>query len=243
VSEHYIALGDSIAMDFYAGGPGCGAASLLHRDNGAFPGFEGHDLSTFLPDLALLNFAADGAVSAAVSLGQAPLLAEVEGEIRVVTLTAGRDDFLGIWGAELLTGEIVARDLSVMLEEILAEVREVAGEAALVMVGNVFDPTDGTGDFEALGIEEWEDGLHILELVNQTIEDVADDHDALLVDIHARFLGHGLAADDADHPHHDPEDPTSWYVQTVEPNNRGASEVRRLFWERVEEMFPDAARC
>jgi lysophospholipase L1-like esterase len=243
LSQHYIALGDSLSTDTYAGGPGCGASSLLYRDNGVFPGFVGRDLRTLVPDLRFLNFAADGAVSAAISLGQAPFLADVPGDVRVVTLTAGRDDLLGIWGAELQTGEIMARDLAVMLDEILGEVRDAAGEDALILVGNVYDPTDGTGDFEALGVEEWEDGLLVLDLVNGTIEDAADDHDALLVDIHGHFLGHGLAADDPEHPGHDPSDPTGWYVQTVEPSDRGASEIRRAFWERVEEMFPDAARC
>ena len=60
---------------------------------------------------------------------------------------------------------------------------------------------------------------------------------------HRRHCGRGDQAEDPDHPRHEPLDPSSWYVQTIEPNDRGASEVRRLFWERVEEMFPEAARC
>lgn len=154
--------------------------------------------------------------------------------IRVVTVTAGRDDWLQIWGAETQTGEIAARDLAVQLDEVLSEVRRLAGDDALVLVANIPDPTDGTGDWEAIAGETWEDGLLVLELFNRTIENVADDHDAETVDLHGRFLGHGLAAIDPDHPRHDPDDPSVWFVEGVELNGRGASELRRLFLETLE---------
>ena len=107
-------------------------------------------------------------------------------------------------------------------------------------MGNIYDPTDGVGDYEEFGTRDWNDGHLILDLFNRTLADAADEHDALIADIHAHFLGHGFAVDDPSHPHHDPDDPTSWYIQRSEANDRGASEIRRLFWQRVEEMFPAA---
>ena len=46
-SEVYVALGDSISIDLYAGGPGRGGASLLARNRDVdFPDWRGHDVAT-----------------------------------------------------------------------------------------------------------------------------------------------------------------------------------------------------
>ena len=53
----YAALGDSMSIDHYAGGPGRGAASLLWRNrDDDFPAWAGHDLTAHHPavQLALL---------------------------------------------------------------------------------------------------------------------------------------------------------------------------------------------
>ncbi|MEW6357007.1 MAG: SGNH/GDSL hydrolase family protein [Planctomycetota bacterium] len=231
----YVALGDSISIDDYAGGPGCGAASLLHKNLPHFPEFEGRDLATRFPGIRLELLAADGAKAPDVADMQLYHLSRVEGEILLCTVTCGGNDLLGIYGADLQVGEVAAQDLRLHLDEILAEVRRAAGPDCLLIVGNIYDPTDGTGDPELFGGVEWPDGIPILHHFNEAIEDVALDHDAALVDIHAHFLGHGCAADDPDNPLHNPDDPTLWYEQVIEPNARGASEVRRLFWLRVEE--------
>ncbi|NOZ21478.1 MAG: hypothetical protein GXP25_10370 [Planctomycetes bacterium] len=234
----YVALGDSISIDDYAGGPGCGAASLLHRNLPRFAEFAGKDLSSRFPGIGIELLAADGAKAPDVVSAQLYHLGRVEGEIAVATVTCGGNDLLGIYGADLQVGEVAAQDLRHYLDEILAEVRNVAGPDCLLIVGNIYDPTDGTGDPDLFGGVEWPDGLQILDHFNEIIEDVAYDHDAVVVDIHAHFLGHGCGAADPGNPHHNPDDPALWYEQVIEPNGRGASEVRRLFWERVAEHFP-----
>jgi len=57
----YAALGDSISIDEYAGGPGLGGASLLaHNQDDTFPQWRGRDLATVHPDLRYLLIAVDG---------------------------------------------------------------------------------------------------------------------------------------------------------------------------------------
>jgi hypothetical protein len=47
VTVLYAALGDSMSIDLYAGGPGRGAASLLHTNRDAdFPDWAGRDLAS-----------------------------------------------------------------------------------------------------------------------------------------------------------------------------------------------------
>jgi hypothetical protein len=58
----YAALGDSMSIDDYAGGPGRGAASLLWRNrDDDFPAWAGRDLTTRDPTARLVLLASDGA--------------------------------------------------------------------------------------------------------------------------------------------------------------------------------------
>ena len=71
VSQHlavYAALGDSMSIDDYAGGPGRGAASLLWRNRDRdFPAWAGRDLTTRDPTARLALLASDGATSTTVA--------------------------------------------------------------------------------------------------------------------------------------------------------------------------------
>jgi hypothetical protein len=61
----YAALGDSMSIDDYAGGPGRGAASLLWRNRDHdFPAWAGRDLTACDPTARLALLASDGATSA-----------------------------------------------------------------------------------------------------------------------------------------------------------------------------------
>jgi hypothetical protein len=61
---HYAALGDSISIDDYAGGPGRGGASLLfaNRDDD-FPEWRGRDLASADGNCAFSQLATDGATT------------------------------------------------------------------------------------------------------------------------------------------------------------------------------------
>ena len=51
----YVALGDSISIDSYAGGPGRGGPTLLARNrDDDFPDWSGRDLATIRPDLGFV---------------------------------------------------------------------------------------------------------------------------------------------------------------------------------------------
>ena len=69
----YTALGDSMSIDVYAGGPGRGAASLLHRNRDAdFPDWTGRDLASL--GYTALDLTYDGATTAGVLERQLPRL-------------------------------------------------------------------------------------------------------------------------------------------------------------------------
>jgi acyl-CoA thioesterase I len=80
-----------------------------------------------------------------------------------------------------------------------------------LLVGTVYDPTFGDDSRNFLGVEA-RIARRNHRRVNEVLAEVAGRHGAL-ADLHAHFLR---------------GDP-SWYVHTIEPSLRGASEVRRVF--------------
>ena len=85
MSGVYVALGDSMSIDDYAGGAGRGAASLLYRNCDAdFPEWAGRELAA--TGLQAQILARDGATAADVLGQQLPL---IEQPPAVVTLTMG----------------------------------------------------------------------------------------------------------------------------------------------------------
>src|SRR3954453_1826010 len=91
----YVALGDSISIDDYAGGPGRGGASLLARNrDDDFPAWRGHDLGGRPFHL----LATEGATSRTLLEIQLPRLERSGVHPSIVTLTIGGNDVLGWYG-------------------------------------------------------------------------------------------------------------------------------------------------
>ena len=70
---HYVALGDSISIDDYAGGPGRGGAGLLFRNrDDDFPQWRGRDLVSSDPDAVFVPLVMDGATCDTLERVQLP---------------------------------------------------------------------------------------------------------------------------------------------------------------------------
>lgn len=224
----YVALGDSMSIDYYAGGAGWGAASLLHRNRDAdFPAWAGRDLaSTGLKGLVL---ATDGAMAADVLEHQLPLISEPPA---VITITMGGNDLLTAWGddaaAKAAIGEVIEAG-----EIILARLG-AAGSASRIVISTVYDPSDGTG---SIGSGElmmsWPSGLAALGELNAALAGLAARHGAALADVHARFLGHGVTAGNPSQLLAMPASRDLWYCEAIEPNAWGADQIRRTWWDAL----------
>ena len=107
------------------------------------------------------------------------------------------------------------------------------GSEAPIVVTTVYDPSDGSGDAARPGLPPWPQALDLLAELNQALWALAEDHHALVADVHAGFLGHCLAAGDPTQPHPRPADRGLWYCGLVEPNAWGASEICASFWETL----------
>jgi hypothetical protein len=103
----------------------------------------------------------------------------------------------------------------------------------IVVVGNVYDPSDGTADATKVGLPPWPDVVHVLAELNTMLADVATEQGAALADIHGRFLGHGLTRGNPAQADARPADRDLWYRHVIEPNAWGADGVRAAFWQAL----------
>ena len=189
----YAALGDSMSIDDYAGGPGRGAASLLWRNRDRdFPAWAGRDLTTRDPTARLVLLASDGATSTTVAGQQLGRLPRLGLRPTLATVTMGGNDLLAAYG----DATAARRALATVVDNgrlVLSTLRALMGPQAPIVVATVYDPSDGSGDAGRLGLPPWPEALELLAELNRGLRALADEHKALVADVHGRFLGHGLA--------------------------------------------------
>jgi lysophospholipase L1-like esterase len=230
-----VALGDSMSTDHY---PTCdvrdldlppdrldplGAASLLYRnDDVRWPEFRGRDQRYRSPGIEFLNLAEDGAMIDDITTEELARLGQDSDDPEILlTLTAGGNDLLDALVARRPLDKAVGR-ITRHYTELVESIREELSRATLVLT-TVYDPTDGTGTLP--GLEAY--GRLPLEYLRQFNDHVREmarvTPRALLADVHRHFLGHGVSAPLSERWY--------WHRNLIEPNARGASEIRRVWWE------------
>jgi lysophospholipase L1-like esterase len=245
----YYALGDSMSIDLYpaldAGevevavalerDPSAGtvaplgAASLLYQnDDARWPEEQGGDLVSRYPGMVLHNLAADGATIGDVFGDQLPQLDESD-EGTLVTLTVGGNDLLSAFAnrprVSLL--EAIARDVAEAYELLLDTVRR-ARPNSLILLTTIYDPSDRMGRIPGVLEEAGKLPLAVLDGLNARIRTLASGTpQAALADVYGHFLGHGASAPE--------EDRWYWRRSLIEPNALGASEMRRVWRDVLDE--------
>ncbi|WP_222263074.1 SGNH/GDSL hydrolase family protein [Modestobacter marinus] len=233
-----MALGDSISIDDYAGGPGRGGASLLvaNRDDD-FPEWRGRDLRTALTDVTFSLLATDGATTRTLVDGQLPRLAALRVRPTLVTVTIGGNDLLGAYGDTAAARTVIDR-VAAGLARALTEIAGHLAPFGRVVVGTVYDPSDGTGDAVRLGLPAWPDAVAVLGELNDRLREVALGHGAGVAEIARHFHGHGLLAGDPGRREARPAERDLWFCNLIEPNAWGAGGVREAFWAAVRPVDP-----
>lgn len=250
---HYLALGDSVSIDLYpaldagetdvavalervptAGAVApIGAASLLHRnDDARWPEFTGRDIISRAPHARHTNLSQDGATIGDVFGEQLPAVEE-SGEPTLVTLTLGGNDLLSTLAAGP-SPKLFRR----IVEDIGAAYEHLVGELAarlpyaLLLLATVYDPTDRTGRLPGLAETGAPLPLQHLDALNRRIRQIAAaTPTARVAEVYGHFLGHGVAAAE--------EDRWYWRRSLIEPSAAGASEVRRVWLEAIEQADLD----
>ena len=246
--RRYVALGDSVSIDLYpaldagetdvavalernadAGAIApLGAASLLFRNSeDHWPDDMGNDLSSLYPGIELHNLAQDGATVGDV-FGEQLSLLDGSDEPTLITLTLGGNDLLSAYGsrpARKLLDRIV-HDIAEAYDFLVDQLRAKYTDGTLI-VATVYDPSDQTGRIPGVYDDAGKLPLDVLDTLNDHIRALAaGTPNVLLADVHGRFLGHGVTAAESDRWY--------WKRSLIEPNARGASEIRHLWLETLQ---------
>lgn len=230
----YVALGDSISIDKYAGGDGRGGASLLARNrDDDFPDWRGRDLQTLHGGLRWGVLATDGGTTQTLLSEQIPHLERLRPDPSIVTLTIGGNDVLSRHGDTRGALDVVSA-VRAGVAQALERVRRLLAAGGAVIVGTVYDPSDGTGDAPSVGLPPWPEVVEVLASLNEALRAVAGEHGARVADIHGQFFGHGLSRGNPAQGDPRPPDRDLWYCNVIEPNAWGASGVRAAFWDALE---------
>jgi lysophospholipase L1-like esterase len=173
---------------------------VVRNDDRLFPEFRGQDLTARRPG-RLEHRAVDGATVEGLQRQVAGMKAPAGPAVALLTV-GGNDLLRGLAADEGAGMRAFERTLNAFVR--VLPVRPL-------LVGTVYDPTFGDDSRNFLGVEA-RIARRNHRRVNEILAEVAGRHGAL-ADLHGHFLK---------------GDP-SWYVHTIEPSLRGASEVRRVF--------------
>lgn len=204
-----------------------GAASLFYRnDESRWPEEIGNDLVSRFPAIEYANLAADVATIGDVFGEQLPQLSESE-EPTLLTLTIGATDLFSAFAnrpkASLL--DRIAHDVAEALEIVVGAVRRTRPNSLLIL-STIYDPSDRTARIRGVFDEPGVMSLRALDSLNNSIRTLASGTPGvLLAEVYGHFLGHGVTSPEADRWY--------WRRSLVEPNARGASEIRRVWMEAL----------
>lgn len=254
--ERVVTIGDNLGSNPSAGDSYL--ALLAENDDELFPEFAGLDLATRLPDAEVVRLDRGGDSYYTLAEAERPIRTCgpdpepcVDPDDRRPTLVIvelGMNDLVAA-ALQLVSDPALRADPGPIVEAFRADVAlvlEAARDPALfpreawLVVTNTYDPSDDVGDLAALvttffpvdGADEVtpELALEVLHGFGDAIAAEAAAAGADLCDVHGAFLGHGMHYDDPASPHYDPADPTLWLATVVDPNLRGAHEIRRTLW-------------
>ena len=237
----YVTLGDSISDK---GGEGPFFYDLLVKnDDTKYPEAKGKDLSTkYGADIVVQHASKGGARSVNLDSQVGGLPKTLAGPV-LVTITIGGNDIQAALANLLATGDdskdraTFQANLKTALDELTQADRFGAGVKVRVVLANVYDPSDGTGNFTygsskcpgALGF--WPSGKATSTLLDPWEKIMADEAakhpEVTLVDLRAKFNGHGVATGAA----------TTWfYSDCIHPNAAGHASTRDLFWGAIDKL-------
>ena len=180
--------------------------------------------------LAYERRAHGGSHTSALAGQVSSLPASLPGPVAVAITSGGndmKDDVLAV--ASGMDGPLIAQmgaNIGGALDSLLAPGRFGAGVEVHVYEANVYDATDGQGNFN-------EGGCNVSVPVvlptdpffakwNTEIATQVTSRGQTLVDIHARFYGHGF------------NNPPNWYASDcTHPNASGHDQLRRYFYELI----------
>ncbi|TWU08439.1 SGNH/GDSL hydrolase family protein [Stieleria varia] len=245
---HVVGLGDSVTA-------GLGAKSTSHsyfnrviqNPDDEFEQLHQVCLTSVLPNLTNENYAISGSESTVhfdVITETLPVMDErLYG---IVLMTSGGNDLIhmygkspprecAMYGATLEQALPWIENFEARLGEMVSLIDQRFPGGCEIYIGDIYDPTDGTGDAGSIYLSRWPDGLAIHARYNAVIRKVAGQRDnVFVVPLYETFLGHGSQCRKFWRSTFREEDPYFWFYSNIEdPNDRGYDAIRRVFLNTI----------
>lgn len=245
---HVVGLGDSVTA-------GLGAKNRSHsyfnrvirNPKDEFESLKGLCLSAVIPNLTSENYAISGSESSTHHEIIHETLPKYDDDVfGIVMMTSGGNDLIhmygrspprecAIYGATEEQAEPWIENFETRLTEMIDGIKAKFPGGCEIYIGDIYDPTDGTGNAASIFLPRWPDGIAIHAKYNQTIRRVASKHgNVFVVPLYETFLGHGSQCRKFWVKTYRKEDPYYWFYTNVEdPNDRGYDALRRIFLNAI----------
>jgi len=248
-----IGIGDSVTAGL---GASTQAKSYFNRlvanPPDEFPDMEEKCLSKVLPNLTHRNVALSGGTSQeCLNLLVPKIGVQDEDTFGIIVMTVGGNDIIhnygrtppresAMYGATLEQARPWIENFQTRLDAILDQIEAKFPGGCEFFIANIYDPTDAVGDAEHAGLPPWPEGLKVIDAYNKVIVGAVEKRkNAVLVNTHEGFLGHGIHCLQFWRKHYDARDPHYWYWENLEdPNDRGYDALRRLFLIEMARVLP-----
>src|ERR1041384_985354 len=248
-----VGIGDSITAGFGARKGYSYLDRLIANPRDEFADMAGLNLRAVFPNLTVTNLSVSGSTSLQHAEKQIPrLMLAPTNVFGVIVMTTGGNDIIhnygrekphegAIYGASLHQAEPWIANFEERLDSMFQAISAMFFGGCQIVVGNIYDPTDGQGDIQwaGVGLPPWKDGAAIHARYNEVIGRVALRHrNVHVIDLHRSFLGHGIHCTQFWSLYYKPQDPHYWYHDNLEdPNERGYDAIRRLFLLEMANVF------
>lgn len=242
-----LGIGDSVTAGFGARHGYSYFDRLVQNPADEFPDMRGKSLAALFPNLEARNISLSGSTSLDhVARIEAQLTTQPADLFGIVVMTTGGNDLIhwygrtppregAMYGATLAQAQPWIASFEQRLDTMFDRIVAAFPGGCLILVADIYDPSDGSGDPESAWLPAWPDVLAIHAAYNETLRRVAARHRQVrVVPMHETFLGHGIHCRQFWHRHYVSADPHYWYAPNIEdPNERGYDAIRRVFLKRL----------
>jgi lysophospholipase L1-like esterase len=251
-----LGVGDSVTAGFGVGAAHSYFGRLTANPPDEFPEMQGICLSAVLPHLATRKLAVSGSTSLQhVEYLHKQLERQDPDVLGLVVMTTGGNDLIhdygrsppregAMYGATFDQAQPWIEAFEKRLGEMVDLIEAAFPGGCLILIADVYDPTDGIGDARNAGLPAWPDGLAIHRAYNDAIHRLAERRRSVrVVPMHDEFLGHGIHCVQFWRNSYRRHDPHDWYAMNLEdPNDRGYDAIRRLFLVEIAKAAGEIAK-
>ena len=241
-----LGIGDSVTAGFGARRGYSYFDRLAKNPTDEWDDMRSRSLAAVLPNLSGRNMAVSGSNSLQHLEQIEKLEKQPDDVFGLIVMTSGGNDLIhwygrtppregAMYGASLAQSEPWIAAYGKRLDQMFALLQSRFPGGCLIFIADIYDPSDGRGHPESVGLPPWPDLLAVHGAYNAMLRQVAERNPCVrIVPMQAVFLGHGVHCRKFWTAHFHMDDPHYWFSSNLEdPNERGYDAIRRVFLSEI----------